>query len=104
MTVPLYQLSDVWGDPSTVFKAIAMNVQDGGHKVGSLLLDLQVNGISQFSVDPTGALTLLGNVKFINDASVAPGAVAGNALALRNGLTPQTLRVYNTYTDDSNFE
>jgi len=100
MTVPLYQLSDVWGDPSQVFKAIAMNVQDGGHKVGSLLLDLQVNGISQFSVDSTGALVLLSTMKFFKDTA----GPLGSSLALRNGGVPQSLRIYNTYTDDNNYE
>jgi len=100
MTVPLYQLTDVWGDPNTVFKAIAMNVQDGGHKVGSLLLDLQVNGNSQFSVDSTGALVLLSTMKFFKDTA----GPLGSSLALRNGTIPQSLRIYNTYTDDNNYE
>lgn len=100
MTVPLYQLSDIWGDPSVLFTAILMNVADGGHKAGSQLLDLQVNGISQFSVDPNGNVVLLQTLKFAKD--LAPPL--GSALALRNGTAPQALRVYNTYTDDSNYE
>src|SRR5262245_4007843 len=104
MTVPLYMLSDVWNDAAQAFTAIRMNVTDTGHANGSLLLDLQRNGVSQFSVGPDGALTILSDVKFIRDTSGAPGAQPGNALALRNGTNPQTLRVYNTYTDDNNFE
>jgi len=100
MTVPLYQLSDTWGNPSTLFKAIMMNVQDGGHAAGSLLLDLQVNGISQFSVDPTGAVVLLSSMKFFKDTA----GPLGSSLALRNGTVPQSLRLYNTYTDDNNYE
>jgi len=100
MTVPLYQLSDVWGDVSSRFSAIMMNVQDGGHAAGSLLLDLQVNGISQFSVDPTGAVVLLSTMKFFKDTA----GPLGSSLALRNGTIPQSLRLYNTYTDDNNYE
>ena len=106
MTVPLYQLSDVWGDPTSLFTAIQMNVQDGGHKSGSLLFDLQVNGISQFSIDPAGTVLLLPNLKFQSDSSPpAPGLpVLGAALALRNAGQSQAFRVYNTYTDDNNYE
>ena len=106
MTVPLYQLTDVWGNPTQRFTAIQMNVQDGGHLTGSLLFDLQVNGISQFSIDPSGTVLLLPNLKFQSDSSPpAPGLpVLGAALALRNGTQSQAFRVYNTYTDDSNYE
>jgi hypothetical protein len=104
MTVPLYQLSDIWSDVAQAYAAIRMNVSDGGHADGSLLLDLQRNGISQFSVEPDGALVILSDIKFVRDASQAPGAQPGTALALRSGTKAQTLRVYNTYTDDNNFE
>jgi hypothetical protein len=100
MTVALYQLSDVWGNPTSLFKAIAMNVQDGGHLSGSLLMDLQVNGVSQFSIDPAGVVLLLSDLKFFRD----PTPSFGPALALRNGTAPQAFRVYNTYTDDNNYE
>jgi len=104
MTVPLYQLSDVWNDPSQLFKAIAMNVQDGGHLAGSLLLDLQVNGNSQFSVTDTGGVLLLSGLHFFSDTIAPVGAPPGAALALRSGVTPQAYRAYNTYTDDNNWE
>jgi hypothetical protein len=106
MTVALYQLSDVWSDPTSLFQAIRMNVQDGGHLSGSLLFDLQVNGISQFSVDPGGVVLLLSDLKFFRDATapVPSIPVPGPSLALRNGAAPQGFRVYNTYTDDNNFE
>jgi len=100
MTVPLYQMTDVWGDASARFTAIAMDVQDGGHAANSLLLDLKVNGISQFSVDPAGAVVLLSSMKFFKDTA----GPLGSSLALRNGTVPQALRIYNTYTDDNNFE
>jgi hypothetical protein len=98
MTVPLYQMTDTWGDLAQLFTAIQMNVQDGGHAPGSLLLDLQVNGNSQFSVDPTGAVVLLSNLYLTKDT------VGGSALALRNGSVPQSVRVYNVYNDDNNWE
>jgi hypothetical protein len=100
MTVPLHELTDAWTDVSHAFSAIKMNVADGGHGPGSLLLDLQMNGVSQFSVDPSGTVLLLPDLKFFRDSAGPSGA----ALALRNGLNPQALRVYNTYTDNSNYE
>ena len=96
MTVPLYQLTDVWGDPTQLFTAIQMNVQDGGHLAGSLLLDLQVNGISKFNIDPSGVVLLMPDVKLHRDFD--------GGFAQRNLGVAQGFRVYNTYTDDTDWE
>ena len=97
MTVPLYQLSDVWADPTALFTAIQMNVQDGGHKEpGSLLFDLRVNGISQFNIDPSGVVLLMPDIRLFRDFDAG--------FAQRNAAVPQGFRVYNTYTDDTDWE
>src|SRR5215471_15070131 len=107
MTIPLYQLTDVWGDVSARFSAIQMDVQDGGHAPNSYLFDLKVNGNSQFSVlapdsvNPNGGVLLVNDIHFFRETD--PPVVRG-ALAMRNGTVPQVIRVYNTYTDDSNYE
>jgi hypothetical protein len=107
MTVPLHQLSDVWSDIAQQFNAIQMNVSDAGHADGSALLDLQMNGISQFqvlapdNVNPNGGILLLSDLHLFRDP--LPPSTNG-ALALRNGNIAQVIRVYNSYTDDNNYE
>jgi hypothetical protein len=141
-------ISQTWnGTGSTVFKALVVNATTPGttSSASSLLLDLQVGGVSQFKVDKTGFVQLGGggmaapggiytsavspNLSFgwnnswtfglsstgilgwtsSSDAKGAPDTIlvrdgAANTLALRNGTNPQTFRVYNTYTDASNYE
>ncbi len=176
-TAPLSNLTATWNASGTTFTAVKMNVTDTASAAGSLLIDLQTNGTSQFSVTKAGnassqQLTVTGaagvsagtfgicrsvdndrliiaggdttssttggarvvlngdahpstpNVSFYDatthvfrDAtggsavSVGIGATdlilardAANTLAQRNGTNAQAFRVYNTYTDASNFE
>ena len=86
-TQNIFNLTDTWNNVATTFTAIKMNVTDTASAAGSLLIDLQTGGTSQFSISKTGGVTGLSNV-----------------LEVRNGTTAQTLRVYNTYTDASNYE
>jgi len=110
MTVPLYQLFDQWSDATVTYQAMRLNVADGGHADGSALLDLQMNGVSQFAVmapdntNPNGGILLLSDLHFFRDTGPAIGGVPGVSLSLRYGTRPQAFRVYNTYTDDNNWE
>jgi hypothetical protein len=54
-------------------------------------MDLQVGATSKFSVSKFGTVTASENT-------------TANTLAQRNGTNAQTFRVYNTYTDASNYE
>lgn len=56
-TMNIYDLSDVWNAGATVFSAIKMNVTDTASAAGSLLIDLQVGGVSQFCVSKGGRIT-----------------------------------------------
>ena len=53
-----------WNDVGTTFTALKTNVTDTASAAGSLLMDLQVGGISQFSVAKVGDATLAGGVYF----------------------------------------
>jgi hypothetical protein len=55
-TQPIYALTDTWNAGGTTFTGIGMNVTDTASAAGSLLLDLQVGGTSQFKVSKDGAL------------------------------------------------
>ena len=147
-------ISQTWnGTGSTVFTALKVNAVSTASSTASLLLDLQVGGVSQFSIQRNGTLRMpgadpetklsysaagflfygsgspslfigqdgtgngnavMGNTGFIGFASAFTAASgnadtrlyrdAANTLALRNGANAQTFRVYNTYTDASNYE
>jgi hypothetical protein len=156
-TQPISNLATTWNAAGTTFNAIKMNVTDTASAAGSLLLDLQVGGASQFNVAKTGLVTLnpalttggvlsAGNNAFKtiqfgstafgsngvaairdgegvvvrgstgfawenNTNNPATGTIdlrlvrdAANTLAQRNGTNAQAFRLYNTYTDASNYE
>jgi hypothetical protein len=82
----LVDLAGTWdttGNPA----AIKLNVTNAASGTTSMLLDLQTGGTSRFGVRFDGSLT--GN---------------SNVLENRNGTNAQTFRVYNTFTDASNYE
>jgi len=154
VTVPLYNLTDVWNSAGTVFTAIGMNVTNTASAAGSLLMDLQIGGTSVFNINKNNTVTIGntatidygvtavgqaafagtgawqfpgagfifnssyggffgysgGQIGFVNGAisSGTPDTVlfrdAAGILAQRNSTSAQTFRVYNTYSDASNYE
>ena len=122
-------MADTWADAGVTFTAIKMNVLDTASNAASLLMDLQVGGSSRFRVDKAGAVvaplsnSTIGPAIFVTTAVPnyllvnglfgfgSGGAAidtilardAANTLAQRNGTNAQTLRVYNTFTDASNY-
>jgi hypothetical protein len=53
-TSNIYDLADTWNDGATTFTAIKMNVTDTASAAASKLLDLQVGGVSRFTVAKGG--------------------------------------------------
>ena len=51
----IYSLADTWNDGATTFKGIALNVTDSASAAGSLLMDLQVGGVSRFQIGKDGS-------------------------------------------------
>jgi hypothetical protein len=133
LNIDMSNLAATWNASGTTFTAVKMNVTDTASAAGSLLLDLQVGGVSRFSVRKDGAVTMpavffqIGNDIGLNYN--AAGAItlnpagsynwgsaslnspdlflfrdAANTLAQRNGTNAQAFRIYNTYTDASNYE
>jgi len=106
-----------WDNPTTTFTALKVNVPDVLQGAAdSSLLDLQAGGTSKFMVDKNGQATFLtaifsgGGVEKANNFFFGAGndvrlyRDAAQSLAQRNGTNAQTYRLYNTYTDASNFE
>lgn len=140
MSQTLDNLSYTWNNAGTTFTGIKYNVTDTASASGSLLMDLQVGGVSKISIDKTGAIKSPGSLniygvgnsavniysnsidaafgnnfstfyktvqlqdslRFTSDLSIFRDAA--NTLAQRNSTNAQELRLYNTYTDASNYE
>jgi len=86
-SAPLLDATQTWNDAAVTFTALRQNVTDTASAAGSLLADLQVGGTSRFRV-----------------AKGAGAFFDANAVEIRNGTAPQAFRVYNTFTDASNYE
>jgi hypothetical protein len=56
-TMNIFDLTDTWNAGGTTFTAIKMNATDTASAAGSLLIDLQVGGVSQFKVFKGGRIT-----------------------------------------------
>lgn len=129
----IYDIADTWNASGTTFTAIKMNVTDTASASGSLLMDLQVGGVSKFNVTKAGAITsvstlamgggtlaitsvnavlwgsglygwISGNANPTSTPDLALARDAANTLAQRNGVNAQAFNLYNTYTDASNYE
>lgn len=148
-TMNIYDMVDTWNAGATTFTAIKMNVTDTASASGSLLLDLQVGGVSvfrvaksgiarfvdrasardlQIEVSTTGAhhrffssntsagfqfennATVLGTFSSTTGLGIGGGGDlflvrdAADTLAQRRGTNAQAFRLYNTFTDASNYE
>jgi hypothetical protein len=58
-TTPLLNLSGTW-NTSGIARGILLNVTDTASNASSLLMDLQVGGVSKFKYDKSGAMSLAG--------------------------------------------
>ena len=106
----IFDLSDAWAG-GAAFTAIKMNVSDGGSTAGSLLMDLQVGGVSRFSVRKDGRFTVgSGAANYMvfapaeNQLTVGPGGISfggirhisGSSITLLSGTAYST-----THTTDA---
>ena len=120
-TTPLVSLTGTW-NTTGVAQGILLNVTDTASAATSALIDLRRAGSSIFNVSKFGGVSCFSintNNSQINCGSVYMGLTssvgwanadcqlyrdAANTLALRNGTNAQTFRLYNTFTDASNYE
>lgn len=129
----IFNMADVWNAGGTTFTAIKMDVTDTASAAASLLMDLQVGGATRFNVSKSGLATSaagyvagvkvqidtgLPGLSMALEGSVAWSSTANyfntkdlillrdaaNTLAQRNAANAQAFRLYNTYTDASNYE
>jgi hypothetical protein len=75
----IYDLADTWADGATTFTAIKMNVTDSASAAASNLMDLQVGGVSRFSVNKIGQITVPGGTGYTT-FSLAMGSARFSAI------------------------
>ena len=86
-TQDVFDMADTWNDAAVTFNGIKLNVTDTASNAASNLLDLQVGGVSRFSVGK-GA-----------------GAIFDtNLIEQRASTNAQAFNIYNSFTDASNHE
>jgi hypothetical protein len=73
LNIDMSNLAATWNGAGTTYTAVKMNVTDTASAAGSLLLDLQVGGTSQFSVTKAGQANLP-----VSASSTAPGYAFDN--------------------------
>src|SRR5882672_10454126 len=98
----IYNMADTWNAGGTTFNGIYMNISNGagGAPVGaaaSRAFRLDANSAAIFSFDVNGTVAIGAEDTYLTRD-------AANTLAQRNGVNAQTFRIYNTFTDASNYE
>jgi hypothetical protein len=129
-SAPLIDATQTWNNGAVTFTGLRVNVTNTASGASSIPVDFQVGGSSQFRVRRSGggvdiagsssgvritdyAITGLGGGLQINSASGGTGfifdsgqitTVGCSIFEQRTGTTAQTFRIYNTFTDASNYE
>lgn len=80
----IYDLVDTWNDGATTFNGIRLNVTDNASAAASNLIDLQVGGVSRFSVTK-GAVSVIPNGGSISFSNTTNGTVGNNGLTFFYG-------------------
>ena len=83
----IYDLVDTWNNSGVTFTAIKMNVTDTASASGSLLMDLQVGGVSRFAVRKDGFIQIGGSSTGISNYFSTVGIYQGGTLAAAIGST-----------------
>jgi hypothetical protein len=79
-SLPLLNMLQTWNGTLVVFTGIKLNITNTGSAAGSLLVDLQVGGVSQFSVNKGGYAVFAGAVKTLSTAvGTLPSASSAGA-------------------------
>lgn len=101
---PVYEATQTWNDGAVTFTAVKVDVTDTASAAGSLLMDFQVATVSKFSVGKAGDVLVASAGSYAIGGDVFLYRDAAAVLAQRNSTNAQTFRLYNTFTDSSNYE
>lgn len=110
---PVVDVTQTWNNGAVAFTGAKLNVTNTASAATSLLADWQIGSVSQFRISMAGTIIAANHIRSSSDtATITIGSGndmvinrdAANVLALRNSTAAQNVRVYNTYTDASNYE
>jgi hypothetical protein len=118
---PLINVTQTWNAGAVTFQGAVINISRTAYAAASTALNVQLDGSRMFSVNSDGSTTCvyglnitgggglaaiifsaLNPITWTGYTSIIPDGI--NVLAQRVGTSAQTFRVYNTYTDASNYE
>jgi hypothetical protein len=85
----IFDMVDVWNDAGTTFTSIKMNTTDTASNAASLLMDLQVGGVSQISIQKTGSIALNSGGTYRGQMGARSGGIGI--------LAPNNLSVFGVY-------
>ncbi len=109
-SAPSLNITQTW-NANAAFTAAKINVTKTLSDGVGLLQDWQLGSVSKANIREDGVLTCVSVVAgagYVNDLVIASSIIlttdAAATLAQRNGTTQQISRIYNTYTDASNYE
>jgi hypothetical protein len=88
---PVLNIAQTWNASGVSFNGVSLNFTNTASAAGSALMNFQLGGTRQFAIGREGHF--IGN----------NGGTAG-LLEQRSSTQAQTYRIYNTYTDGSNYE
>ena len=102
---PVLNATQTWNNAAVTFTGWRLNVTDTASNAASLLLDLQVGGVSQFRVTKTGKALAEDQTSgpiysFAQAPSTGIGRIA-NDLVMYSGLTPTARLFGNNFSVDS---
>ena len=108
-SAPSLNITQTW-NANAAFTAAKINVTKTLSDGFGLLQDWQLGSVSKANIREDGVLTcasVVAGAGYVNDLVIAASIVlttdAAATLAQRNGTTQQIFRLYNTYTDASNY-
>jgi hypothetical protein len=73
-SAPVLNLTQTWNNVAVTFTGFRLNVTDTASNAASLLMDLQVGGVTQASLTKAGALNVRGNILPLADNTVSLGS------------------------------
>lgn len=91
--VGLIDLFQTWNNSLAIITGFKMNITDTASSASSLLMDLQIGGVSKFSVDKSGNITFTGVIK--QNIYQAAGGSSGVTLRFNGNTTTFGLKVEN---------
>lgn len=109
VSTPLIDARQTWNAGGVTFRALTLNIVDTASAAASLLLDLQVGGVSQFKVSKagivttTGALAITGALTGATTGAFSGAVTVGGALGVTGITTLQVLGA-NTGTFSGNVD